>query len=285
MFVDALASGLTLAAVYGLAAFGLAIVFGVLDILNFAHGALLVLGAYFVVEMTTRGVPFWVAVLIAVLAVGVIGLVLHVALFRHVEREHIAGLILSIGLIAIIDTVVLQIWGPDPYRVDRLLEGSVEIFGSNVPSDRLLIIGFAIVALGAAELGIARTGWGKLLRATAEDGEAASLQGVPVARIKTITFAVGAALAALAGAIIATTTPIIPQLGENILIKAFIIIIIGGVGSTGGALLGAVVLGMSEAFGVAYLNAGFAQLVPLVVLAIVLLVRPQGLFGRVAARA
>lgn len=285
MLVDALASGLTLAAVYGLAAFGLAIVFGVLDILNFAHGALLVLGAYFVVEMTTRGMPFWVAVLIAVLAVAVIGLVLQIALFRHVEREHIAGLILSIGLIAIIDTVVLQVWGPDPYRVDRLLDGSVEIFGSNVPSDRLLIIGFAIVALGAAEFGIARTGWGKLLRATAEDGEAASLQGVPVARIKTITFAVGAGLAALAGAIIATTTPIFPQLGENILIKAFIIIIIGGVGSTGGALVGAVVLGMAEAFGVAYLNVGFAQLVPLVVLAIVLLVRPQGIFGRVAARA
>lgn len=285
MLVDALASGLTLAAVYGLAAFGLAIVFGVLDILNFAHGALLVLGAYFVVEMITRGIPFWVAVPIAVLAVAVLGLVLQIALFRHVEREHIAGLILSIGLIAIIDTVVLQVWGPDPYRVDRLLDGSVEILGSNVPSDRLLIIGFAIVALGAAELGIARTGWGKLLRATAEDGEAASLQGVPVSRIKTITFAVGAGLAALAGAIIATTTPIIPQLGENILIKAFIIIIIGGVGSTGGALVGAVVLGMAEAFGVAYLNVGFAQLVPLVVLAIVLLVRPQGIFGRVAARA
>lgn len=285
MLVDALASGLTLAAVYGLAAFGLAIVFGVLDILNFAHGALLVLGAYLVLELTTHGVPFWVAVLLGVLGVGLIGLILQLGLFRHVEREHIAGLILSIGLIAIIDTVVLQVWGPDPYRVPRLLDGSVRILGSQVPSDRLLIIAFAVVALGGAELGIARTGWGKLLRATAEDGEAASLQGVPVARIKTITFAVGAGLAALAGAIIATTTPIIPQLGENILIKAFIIVIIGGVGSTGGALVGALVLGMAEAFGVAYLNAGFAQLVPLVVLAAVLLIRPQGIFGRVSARA
>jgi branched-chain amino acid transport system permease protein len=285
VLVDALASGLTLAAVYGLAAFGLAIVFGVLDILNFAHGALLVLGAYVVVELITHGVPFWVAVPISVLVIALLGLILQIALFRHVEREHIAGLILSIGLIAIIDTVVLQIWGPDPYRVPRLVEGSVSLFGSNVPSDRLVIIGFAIVALGAAEVGIARTGWGKLLRATAEDGEAASLQGVPVARIKTITFAVGAGLAALAGALIATTTPIVPQLGENILIKAFIIIIIGGVGSTGGALVGALVLGMAEAFGVAYLNSGFAQLVPLVVLAAVLLIRPQGIFGRVAARA
>lgn len=285
MFVDALASGLTLAAIYGLAAFGLAIVFGVLDILNFAHGALLVLGAYFVVEMTTHSIPFWVAVPISVLALGCIGLVLHVALFRQVEREHIAGLILSIGLISIIDTVVLQIWGPDPYRVDRLIGGSVKILGSNVPSDRLLIIGFAIVALGAAEVGIARTGWGKLLRATAEDSEAASLQGVPVARIKTIAFGVGAGLAALAGALIATTTPIVPQLGENILIKAFIIIIIGGVGSTGGALVGAAILGLAEAFGVAYLNAGFAQLVPLLVLVAALLLRPQGIFGRVTARA
>lgn len=285
MLIDTLASGLLLAAVYGLAAFGLAIVFGVLDILNFAHGALLVVGAYIVVELTSHGLLFWLAVPVSVVAVGLIGLLLQVVLFRRVEQEHIAGLILSIGLIAIADTVILQVWGPDPYTVPRLLDGSVQILGSNIPSDRLLIIGIAIVALGLAELGIARTGWGKILRATAEDSEAAALQGVPVARTKTITFAVGAGLAALAGSIIATTTPIIPQLGENILIKAFIIIIIGGVGSTGGALVGALVLGMAEAFGVAYLNAGFAQLVPLVVLAIVLLARPQGIFGRVTARA
>lgn len=285
MFVDALASGLLLAAVYGLAAFGLAIVFGVLDILNFAHGALLVLGAYGVVELMDRGVPYWAAVPLSILAMGLIGLVLQLVLFRRVEREHIAGLILSIGLIAIVDTVVLQVWGPDPHSVPRLLDGSVRIFGSNVPKDRLLIIGLAVVLLGLAELGIARTGWGKLLRATAEDGEAAALQSVPVARIKTITFAVGAGLAALAGAIIATTTPVVPQLGENFLIKAFVIIIIGGVGSTGGALIGAIALGLAEAFGVAYLNSGIAQLVPLVMLAIVLLVRPQGILGRQAVRA
>jgi branched-chain amino acid transport system permease protein len=284
MLLETLVSGLFLAAVYALAAFGLTIVFGVLDILNFAHGALLVLGAYIAVALVTHGVGFGFAAPMAVLAIALVGLVLQRVLFRRVERQAIAGLILSIGLIAIADTVILQVWGPDPYHLSRLVEGSFRVGDSALPRDHLLIIAIAISALGVAEFGIARAGWGKLLRATAEDAEAASLQGVPVGRVKTVAFTAGAGLAAFAGILIGTTTPIEPQLGENILIKAFIIIIIGGAGSTGGTLVGAAILGITEAFGSSYLNQTFAQLVPLIVLASVLFFRPQGVFGRASAR-
>jgi branched-chain amino acid transport system permease protein len=284
MLLETLVSGLFLAAVYALAAFGLTIVFGVLDILNFAHGALLVLGAYLVVALVARGVGFGFAAPVAVLAIALVGLVLQRTLFRRVERQAIAGLILSIGLIAIADTIILQVWGPDPYHLARLVEGSFRVGDSALPKDHLLIIAIAIIALGAAEVGIARAGWGKLLRATAEDDEAASLQGVPVGRVKTVAFTAGAGLAAFAGILIGTTTPIEPQLGENILIKAFIIIIIGGAGSTGGTLIGAAILGITEAVGTAYLDQTIAQLVPLVVLALVLFFRPQGVFGRASAR-
>ena len=284
MFIETLMSGLLLAAIYSLAAFGLAIVFGVLDILNFAHGALMMLGAYIVFAFVDAGVNYWIAVPISVLTVGLLGLVLHVLLFRRVEREHIAGMILSIGLIAIVDTVVLEVWGPNASTLPRIRDNAVEIFGGTIPQDRILIIVVAAALLGSAELAIARTGYGKLLRATAEDSDSAALQGVPVARLKTIAFAIGAGLAAFAGAIIATTAPVTPHLGSDFLIKAFIIIIIGGVGSTGGVMAGALLLGLAEAFGLAYFSSAIAQLVPLVLLGAILLIRPQGMFGKVAAR-
>jgi len=285
MLLQTLTSGLFLAALYSLAAFGLAIVYGVLDILNFAHGALIVLGAYLAVTFVQNDIPFWIAAPLAVLIIALVGLILQRFLFRRVEQQTIAGLVISIGLIAIANTIISVIWGPDQYSLPRLLGGSVAVGGTQLPQDRLLIIGIAVISLGLAELGIARTGWGKLLRATAEDDQAAALQGIPVARVKTIAFTVGAALAAIAGVLIGTAIPFDPQLGENFLIKAFIIIIIGGAGSTKGALVGAGILGVTEAFGASYLNAAVAQLVPLLVLAAVLFIRPQGVFGRVTERA
>jgi branched-chain amino acid transport system permease protein len=284
VLLQTLTSGLFLAAIYALAAFGLAIVYGVLDILNFAHGALLVLGAYLAFSFREGGAPLWLAAVLAVAAIALIGLVLQRLLFRRVEKEPVAGLVLSIGLIAIANSVILSAYGPDQYRLPRLLDGSLTIGDTQLPQDRLLIIAVAVTGLGLVELGIARAGWGKLLRATAEDDEAASLQGIPVARVKTIAFTAGAALAAVAGVLIATTTPFDAHLGENLLIKAFVIIIIGGVGSTKGALAGAGILGLAEAFSTTYLSTAIAQLVPLLVLAVVLLARPQGIFGRVTER-
>jgi branched-chain amino acid transport system permease protein len=284
MLLQTLTSGLFLAAIYALAAFGLAIVYGVLDILNFAHGVLLVLGAYLAFSFIEAGAPMLLAAVLAVVAIGVVGLVLQRLLFRRVEKEPIAGLVLSIGLIAIANSVILSVYGPDQYRLPRLLDGSVHVGETQLPQDRLLIIAIALIGLSLVELGIARSGWGKLLRATAEDDEAASLQGIPVARVKTIAFIAGAALAAVAGVLIATTTPFDAHLGENLLIKAFVIIIIGGVGSTKGALVGAGILGLAEAFSTTYLSTAVAQLVPLLVLAVVLFARPQGVFGRITVR-
>lgn len=284
MLLQTLTSGLFLAAVYSLAAFGLAIVYGVLDILNFAHGALLVMGAYLAFTFLERGMPLGLAAPLAVVSIGAVGVILQRLLFRRVERVPIAGLVMSIGLIAIANSVILTAYGPDQYRLPRLLEGSVTIAGTQLPQDRILVIAVAVIALGVTELGISRAGWGKLLRATAEDDEAASLQGVPVTRVKTIAFAGGAALAAVAGVLIGTTAPFDAHLGESLLIKAFVIIIIGGVGSTKGALVGAMILGLAEAFSITYLSTAIAQLLPLLVLAVVLFARPQGLFGRVTER-
>ncbi|MDR7255087.1 branched-chain amino acid transport system permease protein [Nocardioides sp. BE266] len=284
MFVQAVASGLFLAALYGLAAFGLTIVYGVLDILNFAHGALLVLAAYLTAEFVLHDVPFWVSALLSIGLIAGVGALLELSVFRRVERDHTAGLVASIGVIAIVGSIILQVWGPEPYSLPRLATGSVEFFGANLLIDRLLIIGIAAVALTAAELYISRAGWGKVLRAVAADPDSAYLNGIRVRRVKTAAFTIGAALAAFAGILIGTASTFDASLGEQFVLKAFIIIILGGVGSTKGTIGGAIILGMAEAFGVAYLDIAVAQLVPLAVLAMVLLVRPQGLFGKVSQR-
>ncbi|WP_310253803.1 branched-chain amino acid ABC transporter permease [Nocardioides sp. BE266] len=282
--MQAVASGLFLAALYGLAAFGLTIVYGVLDILNFAHGALLVLAAYLTAEFVLHDVPFWVSALLSIGLIAGVGALLELSVFRRVERDHTAGLVASIGVIAIVGSIILQVWGPEPYSLPRLATGSVEFFGANLLIDRLLIIGIAAVALTAAELYISRAGWGKVLRAVAADPDSAYLNGIRVRRVKTAAFTIGAALAAFAGILIGTASTFDASLGEQFVLKAFIIIILGGVGSTKGTIGGAIILGMAEAFGVAYLDIAVAQLVPLAVLAMVLLVRPQGLFGKVSQR-
>jgi len=284
LFVQALASGLFLGALYGLAAFGLTIVYGVLGILNFAHGALLVLAAYLAAEFIVLGIPFWGACIFAIAVVAGLGALLELGIFRRVERDATAGLVVSIGLIAIVDSVILQVWGPDPYSLPRLAEGSTKALGASLLTDRLIIIAIAAAGLIGAELFISRAGWGKVLRAVASDADSAYLNGVSVKRVKTAAFTIGAALAALAGVLIGTATPFQGSLGEQFVLKAFIVIILGGVGSTKGTIGGALILGTAEAFGVAYLNIAVAQLVPLAVLAVVLLTRPQGLFGKVSQR-
>lgn len=285
MLTQALMSGLFLASIYALAAFGLVIVFGVLDILNFAHGALMILGAYMAVGFMSLGPSFAVAAVMAIVGVALIGLVLQVAVFRRLETDPIAGLVASVGLIAIIDAVILKSWGPAPQRLPQLTEGSVVIFDARVPSDRIVIIVLAFTILIAAEFYISRSRQGKELRATALDEDAAALQGIAVRRVKTVAFTFGAATAAFAGVLFGTTSQFEVHSGSLFVIKAFIIIIIGGVGSTKGALAGALVLGMSEAVAITYLNVAIAQLVPLALVILVLLVRPRGLFGLSVERA
>lgn len=280
MFLEAATSGFFLAATYAIAAFGLVIVFGVLDILNFAHGALLVLSAYLASSLIIGGVPYWIALVGIVAVMALAGMGLERTIFRRVEGEVIAGLVVSIGIIAIVDTAILRFWGPEPRTLPRLVEGSVSVGSATLPVDRLLIIAGVAVVLVLAQVALTRSRWGKILRATAQQQDAASLQGIPVDRVKTVAFGIGTALAALAGVVIASTVTFDTHLGESLVIKSFIVIIIGGVGSTTGAMVGASILGFAEAFGSAYFGVAVAQLIPLIALAAVLLVRPHGIFGR-----
>ncbi len=241
---------------------------------------MLVLSAYLASSLIVGGTPLWLALPLVVAGMGIFGMALERVVFRRVEGDVIAGLVVSIGIIAIVDTLILQVWGPEPRSLPQFVDGAVTIGSATVPLDRLMIIAAVAVILVLAQLALTRSRWGKVLRATAQLQDAAALQGIPVERVKAIAFALGTALAALAGVVISTTVTFDAHLGESLVIKAFIVIIIGGVGSTTGAMAGAVVLGFAEAFSSAYAGVGTAQLVPLLVLAAVLLLRPQGIFGR-----
>lgn len=284
MLLQTLTSAMFLASIYAMAAFGLVIVFGVLDILNFAHGALLVVSAYLATVLTMAGLPLLAAGAVVVVLMGAAGAALGRGLFQRVEGNVNAGLVLSVGLIAVIDTVILRAWGPEPRSLPRVVEGGVTVGSVSLPADRLVIIAIAIATMTAAQLVITRTRWGKMLRATAQQKEAAALQGIPVARVTTGAFAVGVALAAAAGVLVGSTGQFDAQLGDALIIKAFIVIILGGAGSTLGAMVGAVILGFAEAFSTTFFGIAVAQAVPLLALAVVLVVRPQGLFGRRSVR-
>lgn len=281
---QALLNGLMLASVYALVALGLTLVFGLLDIVNFAHGQLLLLGAYLTFAVVDAGAPYVVALLVSVVVVSCIGLVLDAALFARVRATPINGLLISIGLIAILVNVIHEIWGPTPRNVPPPVQHVFRVGDVSLSASRLMIIVGTLVVLGALSWFLQRTRAGMALRATAQNAEAAQLMGIAIERTRHASFAVGSGLAALAGSFLAAVFPVEPVLGESPLVKGFIVLIIGGAGSPLGAVLGAVILGFAESFGVTLWSTGTAELLTFVLLIAILFLRPQGLV-RVAREA
>jgi branched-chain amino acid transport system permease protein len=226
-----------------------------------------------------NGQTYWLALAAAVLAVAGVGLVVDMALFARVRKSPISGLLISIGLIAIFADVFNTIWGPDsksfPTPVKKVFEVGDVVIGGN----RLLVVvtAVAVMLLLAAFLRFTRTG--KALRATAESPEAAVLMGIPAERLRSMSFAVGAALSALAGGLLAAVFPVDPSGGEAALIKGFIVLVVGGAGSPLGAVIAALLLGLVESVGITYWSAAIADVISFTLLIVVLFVRPSGLIG------
>lgn len=277
LFFQAVINGLMLSSIYALIALGLTIVFGLLDIVNFAHGQLLLLGAYLTYEVVDATGNYWLALPVALLVVGLVGAVADWTLFARVRETPINGLLVSLGLIAVFVNVFHEAYGPDPYRVPSPLTSVVEVGSVRVAASRLLVIGVAALTLVGLTLFLRRTRLGVALRATAENDEAAELMGIPVERVRHVSFATGAALAGVAGALMAAVYPIEPVVGDAPLIMGFAALILGGAGSPIGAVLGALVIGMAQSFGITYESSTFADIAVFSLLIIILFVRPRGL--------
>lgn len=273
----ALVDGLMLAAVYALVALGLTVVFGLLDIVNFAHGQMILLGAYLLVTVVTRGFNFWLGLLLVIVAVSVVGSLIERFGFRPVESVPINGLLISIGLIAVIQNVIHAVWGPNQLILQPPVRAVWHLGGATVPATRVAVVVATAIVLVGLSIFLRSTRMGKALRATAQNRDAASLVGIPVRRVNNLAVAGGAGLAALAGAFLAMQFPVEPQLAETPLVMGFIVVVLGGAGSPLGAVLGALVIGLTESLATAIWSSEAAQILPFLILAVILFVRPEGI--------
>lgn len=282
-FTSAFLNSLDIGLLLFIIASGLTIIFGVLGILNFAHGALYMLGAYFAFTIVTHlDLPFWLSLILAPLGVAVVAVVIERLLLWRVYDRHITfSLLLTFALLLILDDAVRIIWGAGYQIVDppALLQGTFTLLGAVYPVYSLFIIASGIaIGLGVWLL-FSRTRIGKTVRAAAIDREMAEAIGIDVSRLYTVVFAFGAALAALGGVLAAPMRALGPAMGDRIIIESFIVVVIGGLGSFPGALVGALILGFLHGFGGRWLPE-FDIVLPYIGMALVLLLRPQGLLGR-----
>lgn len=288
-FLLAMLAGLSTGMVLFLAAVGLTLVFGVLDVLNFAHGSLYMLGAYFTFFLVSAkggvlgifGGNFWVAVLVSAIAVAIIGAIIERFIIRPVyDQDHTFQLLLTFALVLVLDNGARILFGTS-YRsvsVPESLAFQVQIFGRGFPAYSL----FIIVAGGIAAIGMLllfeKTRIGKIVRAASEDREMADALGINVPAVFTLVFLFGAALAGLAGGLAAPQQSVTPSLGEHIIIDAFIIVVIGGMGSFSGAFVGALLIGLTESLAFVLIPQ-FEPMIPFALMAVVIILRPAGLFG------
>ena len=282
-----LINGLSQGMVLFIVASGLSLVFGVLRVINFAHGSLYMVGAFLAFSVSTLLPPesmlsFLILMLVVPPAVALLGLSLEVPLFRRIYgKEHLLQLLLTYALLLIIDDACRLIWGGAIRNVARpeILAGSIEFFGLFLPTYNVFILAVGpIIAIGLWFL-LYRTRYGNLIRASVSHPEMVGALGVNVSRVMTATFMLGCWLAGLGGVLMSALANIDLSIGMEKIIEAFAVVVIGGLGSIGGALLGSLILGVGVAFIQLPLSRA-AIVFPYLAMALILIIRPWGLFGK-----
>lgn len=285
------ALGIMTGGLYGLLGLGLNLVFGVMRVINVSHGEMLTLGAYtaIVMGMSPMKSP-WVAVLAAVVAVTLAGFLVARLLLAPLTFEgrvhEQRGLVLTLGLSFVVSNMILAAFGPEYQKVPgQLAQGAYHLGDLVLEKQRLAILGACLAIAAVLMVFLKYSVLGRSIRAVGENPEAAQACGISVRRIHLLTFALGSALAGVSGALITPATNAIPAMGFNYTLYAFTVVIIGGLGSTWGAVFAGFLLGVAESISVLWLPSGYNAIVgPLLMLA-VLILRPQGLLGRITVRA
>jgi branched-chain amino acid transport system permease protein len=282
MFALAGMNGLVIGAIYALAALGVSLVVGIMNVINFAHGELYILAGYFsYLFANALGVNFVLAMILAVALVFLFGVLIEYTLIRPTYGNDMYSLILTFILSIVLQNAYLLIFGPYPNKPPNWVGGSTLIFGSfYYGNQRLaaLVAGSAVITL--VFLVIKKTWFGRIIRATSQDREMAELNGVNTTRLNMLSFGLGCALAAAAGVILTPVFPVTPTAGVPVALTAFVVVVLGGMGSLWGCVFGGLILGLVENLGATYVSTGYKHVFSFIILILVLLTRPSGLFGR-----
>jgi len=287
LFIQSIVNGLNQGAIYALIALGYTMVYGIIRMINFAHGDFIMVGSYtlfYTIPLMIRaGMPLWTAVFIAIVICSTVGVLVEVIAYRPVRKAgSMSALITALAMSLFLENMAMLLFGSNPKSVPAIFNlGSVTILGAKLQVKYLLTLSIGILMMAGLQLFIKNTRMGKAMRAVPQDKDASTLVGIKVNRIITLTFGIGSGLAAVAALMYCSTYPrCTTDMGSMMGIKAFIAAVLGGIGSIPGAMVGGLIVGVIEIFVKVYIAPGWYEAITYSILIIVLLVKPSGILGK-----
>lgn len=279
-FVQYFLNGLSRGIIVFLVASGLTLIFGLIGLINFAHGAMLALGGY--VTMVLLGIAgnFWIGLVAATIVVALLGLILERTILHRVYDEPLLGFLGTFGIGLVLEELLSFQFGDQSYNLSSPMPGMTDVFGISYPTYRLLVVGIGVVAAVSIGLLLTRTRLGLEIHATAYESSTAEILGVDSRKVYTVTFVLGTALAALAGGLTAPITSINPTIGQSYLVMAFLVIIVGGMGSFKGSFVVSMIVGQIIAFGWLVIEPTYVRILVFVGAMVFILYKPRGFFGK-----
>lgn len=287
LFVQGLINGLNQGAIYALIALGYTMVYGIIRMINFAHGDFIMIGAYTLFYtiplMVDAGMPAWMAVIVAIAVCALVGVLVEILAYRPVRKAGpMSALITALAMSIFLENLAMVLFGAKPHNVQAIFSlPTITVGGVSLPLNVLLTIGIGVAMMLCMQLFVKKTKLGKAMRAVPQDKDASTLVGINVNKIITLTFAIGSGLAAIAGVLLCSAYPtLMPTTGSMPGIKAFTAAVFGGIGSIPGAMIGGILLGIIEIFSKAYISTQLSDAIVFAVLIVVLIVKPDGLLGK-----
>jgi len=278
--------GLSVGTQYALISIGFTLIFGIMGVVNFAHGGFYILGGYIAFSLThSLGLPYVAAVVVSMSATAVLGYVIEILFVERYVADHMATMLITLGIYQIMSTGITLGYGAEPAEFRFPVSGSLRGPGFFIPYANLVVFVVCTIVIAGIYYLIFKTRYGIALRAMADDGPVARAQGIPPAKMFPMAFGIATGLAGLTGALVTPILALEPHGGEAVVTKAFIVVILGGLGSVTGAMVSAFLVGLIEAYSSVYLGGSKGALFLFVVVVLILLVRPQGLFGTVDRKA
>ncbi len=282
ILVQTIVNGIMLGSIYAMVALGLTLIYGILEIPNFAHGALYMLGAYFAFTIIhLLGISYWPALVVSGVLLFFVGMFIERVVYRPLYVQPVINsFIAAVGLILIIENGALAIWGPAFRRFPRASSDVLQVLGATITFQRVIVILMAVLMIVCLHLFIKRTRLGAAIEATSQTREGAQLMGINTSMVGVLTFGLGTSLAAVAATLVAPILLLYPTMGGPVIGMAFVIIILGGMGSFFGAVVGGYIIGLAETLFSSYVTTNYVDVLIFGILVFILAVKPTGLFGR-----